>query len=83
LPTGILLKTLVDKSIPVIAPIGESNNDSPSVPSLKPNLAFTPGIEATQIPNNKLDVANKNPTANAGLFLMKDEKFLNMKKKKI
>jgi hypothetical protein len=78
LPTDILLKTLVDTSMPVIAPKGDNNKDSPSVPSLKPSLAFTPGIDATQIPNNKLEVANKNPTAKADLFFMKEEKFFSM-----
>jgi len=81
LPTDILLKTLVDRSMPVIAPNGESNNESPRVPSLKPSLAFTPGMDATQIPNNKLEVANKNPTAKAGLFFMNEEKFFSMMKK--
>ena len=77
----MLLKILVDKSIQVIAPNGESKSESPSVPSLKPSFAFTPGIEATQMPNNKLEVANKNPTANTDLYLMKEEKFLSMKRK--
>jgi hypothetical protein len=34
------------------------------------------GIAATQVPNKRLDVANKKPTASAGLFLMKEEMFL-------
>lgn len=41
-----------------------------------------PGMDATQMPNSKLEVANKNPTANAGLFFMKEEKFLSMMKNK-
>jgi hypothetical protein len=82
LPTGILLNTLVDSSMPVMAPNGESNNESPRLPSLKPSLDFIPGIDATQIPNNKLEVANKKPTANAGLFLMKEEKFLSIESEK-
>ncbi len=61
-----------------MAPSGESNNESPRLPSLKPSLDFMPGIDATQMPNNKLEVANKKPTAKAGLFFMKEEKFLSM-----
>ena len=68
--------------MPVIAPNGESNKDKPSVPSLKPSLVFTPGMDATQMPNNKLEVENKNPTAKAGLFFMKEEKFLSIVKNK-
>jgi hypothetical protein len=33
------------------------------------------------MPNNKLEVANKKPTANAGLFFIKEEKFLSMRAK--
>ena len=65
--------------MPVMAPSGESNNESPRLPSLKPSLDFMPGMLATQMPNNKLEVANKKPTANAGLFFMKEEKFLSMR----
>jgi hypothetical protein len=78
LPTGILLKTLVESSIPVIAPNGESKSDSPSVPSVNPNLAFIPGIDATQIPNSRLEVENRKPTANEDLFLRNEVKFLIM-----
>ena len=35
-----------------------------------------PGIDATQIPNNRLDVANKKPTENADLFFINEVKFL-------
>lgn len=37
-----------------------------------------PGIDATQMPNNRLDVANKNPTENADLFFTKEVKFLTI-----
>ena len=37
-----------------------------------------PGMEATQMPNKRLEVANRKPTARAGLFLIKEEKFLIM-----
>ena len=37
-----------------------------------------PGIEATQMPNKRLEVANNRPTARAGLFLMNEVKFLIM-----
>jgi len=76
LPTGILLKTLVDSNIPVIAPNGDSSNDKPKLPSVNCSRCFMPGIAATQVPNNKLDVANKKLTAKAGLFFTKDDKFL-------
>ena len=35
------------------------------------------GIAATQLPNNKLDTANKMATANTGLRAIIDLKFLN------
>lgn len=76
LPTEILLNTLEDNIIPVMAPSGESNNESPRLPSVKPSLAFIPGIDATQIPNKRLDVANKKPTENADLFFTNEVKFL-------
>jgi hypothetical protein len=75
-PTGTLLNTLVDKSMPVMAPNGDSSKDNPRLPSENPSLTFIPGMEATQIPNSRLDVAKRNPTANAGLFLTKEAKFL-------
>ena len=78
LPTGILLNTRVDNSIPVIAPNGDSNRDSPNVPSVKPSRAFNPGIDATQMPNSRLEVENKKPTANEDLFLTNEVKFLIM-----
>lgn len=81
LPTDTLLNTLADNIIPVIAPNGDSNKESPRLPSVKPSLAFIPGIDATQIPNKRLEVANRNPTENACLFFMNDVKFLIMVKK--
>jgi len=78
LPTDTLLNTLVDSNIPVIAPNGESSNERPRVPSVKPSLALMPGMEATHIPNKRLEVANRKPTARAGLFLIKEERFLIM-----
>ena len=41
-----------------------------------------PGMEATQMPNKRLEVANRKPTARAGLFLIKEEKFLIMIQRK-
>ncbi len=78
LPTDILLKTLEDSIIPVMAPSGESSNESPRLPSEKPSLAFIPGIDATQIPNKRLEVAKRKPTENADLFFIKEIKFLTM-----
>ena len=72
----ILLNTLVESNIPVIAPRGESKRDNPRLPSVKPSRSLIPGMEATQGPNNKLEVENKNPTASAGLNLKKDFIFL-------
>ncbi|MDQ2721028.1 MAG: hypothetical protein M3Z26_14875 [Bacteroidota bacterium] len=72
LPTDTLLKTLVESSIPVMAPNGESNKERPRPPSVKPSRDFMQGIEATQMPNSRLDVENKKPTAKAGLFLIKE-----------
>jgi hypothetical protein len=77
-PTDTLLNTLADNNIPVIAPNGESNKETPRLPSVKPSLDFMPGIEATQMPNKRLEVANNKPTARAGLFLMNEVKFLIM-----
>ena len=78
LPTLILLNTLVDKSIPVIAPKGESSNESPSVASVRSRWRFTVGIAATHIPNTRLLTENKKPTDNAGLFFINEEIVLNM-----
>ena len=72
MPTGILLNTLVDSSIPVIAPNGESSKESPRLPSVKPSLDFMPGMEATQIPNKRLEEENRKPTAKKDLFLIKE-----------
>jgi len=72
------LNTREDNIIPVIAPSGESNNERPRDPSEKPSLAFMPGIDATQMPNKRLDVANKKPTENAGLFFTNEVKFLTI-----
>jgi len=76
LPTGILLNTLVERNTPVNAPKGESNKDKPKLPSVNPILYLIPGIEATHVPNNRLDEENKNPTANAGFIFIKEEMFL-------
>ncbi len=81
LPTDTLLNTLEDNIMPVMAPNGDSNNESPRLPSVKPSLAFIPGMEATQIPNKRLEVANRKPTENADLFFTKEVKFLIMVKK--
>jgi hypothetical protein len=82
LPTDTLLNTLADNIMPVIAPSGDSNSESPRLPSVKPSLAFIPGIEATQIPNKRLEVANRKPTENADLFFTKEVKFLIMGEKR-
>lgn len=78
LPTCILLNTLEDKIMPVTAPNGERSNDSPSEPSVKPSRVFRAGMDVTQIPNKRLEVANKNPTEKIALFFTKEEKFLIM-----
>jgi len=82
LPTEILLNTLADNIIPVMAPSGESNNESPRLPSVKPSLVFMPGIDATQMPKTRLEVANRKPTENADLFFTNEIKFLIMIKQK-
>jgi hypothetical protein len=76
LPTGILLKIFVERATPVNAPNGESNNESPRLASVNPNLYLIPGMEATHVPNKRLDDENKNPTAKTGLSFMNDEIFL-------
>ena len=81
LPTDTLLNTLADNIMPVIAPKGESNKERPRLPSLKPSLAFIPGIDATQMPNKRLEVANRKPTEKACLFFTNDVKFLIIVKK--
>ena len=65
-----------------MAPSGESNNESPRLPSVKPSLVFIPGIDATQMPNTRLEVANRKPTENADLFFTNEIKFLIMIKQK-
>ena len=64
--------------MPVTEPSGAINKQRPSVPSVRLSRSFTPGIEATQIPNSKLLTANKNPTAKAGRFFTNEIKFWNM-----
>ncbi len=66
-----------------MAPSGESNNDKPRLPSVKPSRSLIPGIEATQVPNKRLETENRKPTARAGLILIKEEMFLIMAKAKI
>src|SRR5207302_2058208 len=75
LPTDKLLKIFVERATPVNAPSGESNSESPSVASVKPNLCLIPGMAATHVPNTRLDAENRNPTANAGFSLMNDAMF--------
>ena len=72
LPTGILLNTLVDNNMPVIAPNGESSKDKPRLPSVRPSRILMPGSEATQMPNKRLVVANRKPTAKAGFSFIKE-----------
>lgn len=64
--------------MPETEPNGANSKERPRLPSVKPILALMPGIAATQIPNKRLETANKKPTANTGLFLMKEVKFLIM-----
>jgi len=82
LPTGILLNTLVESNMPVIAPMGESNRDKPRLPSVNESRCFIPGMAATHVPNKRLEVANKNPTARAGFNFIKEEIFLIILKAK-
>ena len=76
MPTGILLKSFVERRTPVNAPKGESNRESPRLASVNPSLYLIPGIAATQVPNKRLEDENKNPTANAGFSFINDEMFL-------
>lgn len=62
-----------------MAPKGESNSDKPRLPSVNPNLYFIVGIEATHVPNKRLEDANRNPIANAGLNFIKEEKLLRIR----
>ena len=68
--------------MPLTEPNGARSNERPRLPSVKPSLALIPGIAATHIPNKRLEVENKNPTENAGLFFIKEVKFLTMVLKK-
>lgn len=77
LPTGILLKTFVENSTPVIAPNGDNNKDNPKLASLNWRRYFIPGMAATQIPNSKLEAAKRNPTASTSLYLINDRKFFS------
>ena len=60
-----------------MAPNGDNSNDRPKLPSVKPSLCLMPGIAATHVPNNRLEQANRKPTASTGFNLIKDEKFFN------
>ena len=70
------LNILVLSATPVRAPSGDSNKESPRLPSVKPILSLTVGIAATQVPNKRLDVQKLKPTASAGFNFMKEEIFL-------
>lgn len=70
--TAITLRMYADRK-------GDNNKESPRLPSLKPIRALMPGMEATQIPKIKLEVANKKPTASTGLVLIKASIFFNIK----
>lgn len=59
---------------PVIAPNGESNKDKPRLASVKLNFSLIDGMAATQLPNSKLDTANKNATAKTGFNFINDLK---------
>ena len=76
LPTGILPKSFVESATPVNAPKGESNSERPRLASVNPSLYLIPGMEATHVPNKRLEAENKKPIANAGFSFMKDEIFL-------
>lgn len=78
LPNDILLKMREESNMPVMAPEGDSSKDKPNPPSVKPSLVLIPGMDATQIPNNKLEVANKNPTEKILRLLAKAIKFLTI-----
>ncbi len=78
LPTGSLLKIFVERATPVKAPNGERRSERPRLASVNPSLYLIPGMEATQVPNKRLEDENKNPTANTGLSFMNDEMFLIM-----
>ena len=64
----------------MIAPRGESNRDKPRLPSVNPNLSLRAGIAATHVPNTRLDVENRKPTASAGLNLINENMFLSIKR---
>jgi hypothetical protein len=68
--------------MPVIAPRGESNKDKPRLPSVKASRCLIPGMAATQVPNKRLEVENKKPTARAGFILIKEDIFFIMGKSK-
>ena len=68
MPTGILLKTLVERNTPVMAPQGDNKRTRPMLPSVNANFSFIDGIAATQVPKSKLEAANKKPTASTGFM---------------
>ena len=76
-PAEMEVNIRVDTKTPVMAPNGDSNRDNPKLASLNWKRAFMLGIAATQLPNNKLDTANKNATSSTGLMAITDLKFLN------
>ena len=61
-----------------MAPSGDNNKDRPKLPSVKPSLYLMAGIAATQVPNNKLEEANKKPTASTGFNFIKEKKFFSI-----
>jgi hypothetical protein len=69
--------------MPVMAPSGDNKRDKPRLPSVRSSFSLMPGIAATHVPNSKLEVANKKPTASTGLFLVKEIIFLSMNNSKV
>jgi len=76
LPTDKRLNILVERTTPVNAPNGESNKESPKLASVNPSRYLMAGMDATHVPNTKLEAENKNATANTGFSFMNEEIFL-------
>jgi hypothetical protein len=73
-PAVMYENTRTEIKTPVIAPKGDSNNDKPKLASVKLNFSLIVGIAATQLPNSRLDTANKNATSKRGFNFINDLK---------
>ena len=56
--------------------MGKAIRKVPDPASVNPSRYLIAGMDATQVPNTRLDAENKNATANTGFSFINEEMFL-------